>query len=60
MRIFGMGLDWKGGRLFEPVEEARMGEALVTAMAPNAPRLTRLARTSSSGIVFRGDRKSVV
>ena len=55
MRILAMGLDWKGNRLFPPLEEAAMQDALVKALVPNTAREQRLARTSSRAAVFRGE-----
>ena len=54
MRILAMGLDWKGNRLFPPLEEAAMQDALVKALVPNTARVQRLARSSSGAAVFRG------
>jgi len=55
MQILAMGLDWKGNRLFPPLDEATMRDALVKALVPNTPRMQTLARTSSRAAVFRGE-----
>jgi len=54
MRILGMGLDWKGKRLFEPIEEAAFTEALLARLAPNAQRVRGLSATTTRGATFRG------
>jgi Peptidase family C25 len=55
MRILAMGLDRKGNRLFPPLEETAMQDALLKALVPNTARVQRLARSSSGAAVFRGE-----
>src|SRR5512146_1960766 len=57
MRIFGMGLDWQGKRLFEPLEEANLTDALVAALVPNTPRVQGRTRSTSRAVVFRGEQR---
>ncbi len=59
-RILAMGLDWKGNRLFPPLDEAAMQNALVKALVPNSPRVERQARSSSRAAVFRGEQAHLV
>lgn len=55
MRIFAMGVDWKGNRLFPPLEEGAMEQALLKALVPNTQREQRRARITSRATVFRGE-----
>jgi len=55
MRILTMGLDWKGNRLFPPLEETAVREALLKALVPNTPRVRSLTRASARAAVFRGE-----
>lgn len=55
MRILGMGLDMKGNRLFEPIEEAAFTEALLARLAPNTARVRGLAKAATRGTTFRGE-----
>jgi hypothetical protein len=55
MRILGMGLDWKGKRLFEPIEESAFTEALLARLATNTARVHGLAKAATRGTAFRGE-----
>jgi hypothetical protein len=55
MRVLGMGLDWKGQRLFAPIEEAAFTEALLARLAPNTARVRSVSKAANRGAVFRGE-----
>ena len=55
MQIFAMGLDWKGKRLFPPLDEAVVRAALLKALVPNTPRMQTQTRAATRGAVFRGE-----
>jgi hypothetical protein len=55
MRILGMGLDMKGRRLFEPIEESAFSEALLARLAPNTERVRGLGKAATRGATFRGE-----
>lgn len=55
MQVLGMGLDWHGKRLFEPIEETAFTDALLASLAANTDRVKTLARASTRGTTFRGE-----
>lgn len=55
MKIMGMGLDFGGNPLFEPMDEEVVAKALVAAMEPNAKSVQNLTRTTAEAVSFRGE-----
>lgn len=55
MKIIGMGLDYSGQRLFEPMDENVVIKSLVSAIEPNAADVQSLTRTTAGAVSFRGE-----
>lgn len=55
MIIQGMGLNFAGEPLFQPVDEDQLAKSLVAALEDNAPAVQALTRTTSEGMSFRGE-----
>jgi hypothetical protein len=61
MRVLGMGLDWKGKRLYEPIEESAFTEALLTRLSANTTRGQGVTRAATRGAAYREEtRRRVV
>lgn len=60
MRVLGMGLDWQGKRLFEPIEEAVFREALLARLGANTTRVRGLTTASTRGTIFRGEQARLI
>ena len=55
MKITGMGLDLSGNPLFQPVDEDRFADALVSALKRNSEPVQKLSMTTSQGVSFKGE-----
>ena len=55
MQVLGMGLDWKGQRLFKAVEESAFITALRDGLEANGPRVGKDARATTRGTEYRGE-----
>jgi hypothetical protein len=60
MKILGMGLDFSGKPLFDPVDESVFLKALQDALAPNAATLQGLTRATAQSYSFRGEVEKTV
>ena len=60
MRILGMGLDWKGQRLYPPVEESDFSKALREGLEVNRKQVGEVTRSSRRGVEFRGEMEAKV
>ncbi|HEU5218961.1 MAG TPA: hypothetical protein VFU23_09890, partial [Gemmatimonadales bacterium] len=55
MKVLGMGLDWKGKRLYQPIEEAAFTESLIKALSAVAVDTRTMAVATTRGTAFRGE-----
>jgi hypothetical protein len=54
MSIVGMGLDFEGKPLFQPIDENAFEQSLINALALNADRLERSTKATATGFAFLG------
>lgn len=60
MRVLGMGLDWQGKRLFEPIEEAAFTDALLARLGANTERVHGITKATTHGTIFRGEQAKLI
>lgn len=55
MKIMGLGIDFSGKHLFNPMDEDDVIKALMASMEPNAENVRDLAKATAEAVTFRGE-----